>query len=291
GATLAVKAGSGNVGIGTTSPLWKLDVNGEIRARDQLLASNNDGAISLTPSLTYSTINAQRNFPGVQPADLLLATNGGNVGIGTTSPDERMHIVGNTIIEAEAGAGFGAPLRVVKEGTGRQIAAFFSNPRDGASEVEIQMGMGTMLPSAWSLKAASGLFSIANIAVFPPALNIRNTGEIGIGTTSPQGKLDVNGSIYQRGSQLHADYVFEPDYKLETIDEHSEFMWQNKHLPAIPEAKVDEKGNEIIEVGAHRKGIVEELEKAHIYIEQLHKRIKTLEEKLAELEKGLNTVR
>jgi len=106
-----------------------------------------------------------------------------------------VHVVGNTIIEAEAGAGFGAPLRVVKEGAGRQLAAFFSNPRDGDSEVEIQMGMGTMLPSAWSLRAASGLFSIANIAVFPPALNIRNTGEIGIGVTSPQQKLDVDGKV------------------------------------------------------------------------------------------------
>jgi len=303
---------SGNIGIGTSEPQEKLHVVGNVRIEGASPAWLNlvggfgeDAGTSLTTMglgvnkweiLRQGTsgdflIRETFPYPPFSGATLTVKAGSGNVGIGTTSPDERMHIVGNTIIEAEAGAGFGAPLRVVKEGTGRQLAAFFSNPRDGASEVEIQMGMGTMLPSAWSLKAASGLFSIANIAVFPPALNIRNTGEVGIGTTSPQGKLDVNGSIYQRGSQLHADYVFEPGYKLETIDEHSEFMWQNKHLPAIPEAKVDEKGNEIIEVGAHRKGIVEELEKAHIYIEQLHHRIKTLEEKMSEIEKRLNTVR
>ena len=38
-----------------------------------------------------------------------------------------------------------------------------------------------------------------------------------------------------------------------------------------------ENGDEIVEVGAHRKGIVEELEKAHIYISQLEKRITKLE--------------
>jgi hypothetical protein len=121
-----------------------------------------------------------------------------------------------------------------------------------------------------------------------PYLTLSNTGKVGIGTTNPRGKLDVNGSIYQRGSQLHADYVFEPDYRLGSIEEHAKYMWENKHLKAIPKAKVDENGYEIIEIGAYRKGIVEELEKAHIYIEQLHKRIKTLEERLAKLESSIN---
>jgi len=56
------------------------------------------------------------------------------------------------------------------------------------------------------------------------------------------------------------------DYDLESIREHADFMWKNKHLAAIPKAKVDENGMEVVEVGSHRKGIVEELEKAHIYI-------------------------
>jgi hypothetical protein len=107
---------------------------------------------------------------------------------------------------------------------------------------------------------------------------------VSIGTTEPQGKLDVNGAIYQRGSQLHADYVFEPDYQLETIKEHAEFMWQNKHLSAIPQSSMDEEGREFVELGTHRKGIVEELEKAHIYIEQLHTKINAMEESIKIME-------
>jgi len=112
---------------------------------------------------------------------------------------------------------------------------------------------------------------------------IKDDGKVGIGTEAPQGMLDVDGEIYQRGSSLHADYVFDDKYKLESIEEHSEFMWKNKHLTAIPGATTDESGNEIIKVGAHRKGIVEELEKAHIYIDMLNSSNKDLEKKNDEL--------
>ncbi len=100
----------------------------------------------------------------------------------------------------------------------------------------------------------------------------------------PGGTLDVDGTIFVSNSQVHPDYVFEPDYELETIEEHAEFMWKNKHLPAVAPAQYDENGKRVIELGASSAEILEELEKAHIYIEQLHKQLETLEERLAKLE-------
>lgn len=61
-------------------------------------------------------------------------------------------------------------------------------------------------------------------------------------------------------------------------------MWANKHLKATPIAEMDEEGQAVVEVGAHRKDIVEKLEKAHIYIEQLHNRNKELNVKNEALE-------
>jgi hypothetical protein len=130
------------------------------------------------------------------------------------------------------------------------------------------------------------------------AVTVLKNGRVGIGTVSPQGPLDVNGAIYQRGAVLHADYVFEGDYQLESITEHADFMWRNKHLKAIPKMAVDEEGRQIVEVGAHQKGIVEELEKAHIYIQQLNesnqrlfKEIELLKEQNQDLEKRIAQIK
>ena len=173
------------------------------------------------------------------------------VGVGTMSPTEELEV--NGTVKATAFVGDGSGLTIVE--TDPEVGAVDSNyvPRwDGSALVT-----GTIYDDGNS---------------------------VGIGTTSPAGMLDVNGPIYQRGGELHADYVFEADYELESIDEHSEYMWEQKHLPAIPQTERDEKGQEIIEVGGHRRGIVEELEKAHIYIEQLHKRIGELQEQNGRME-------
>jgi hypothetical protein len=114
-------------------------------------------------------------------------------------------------------------------------------------------------------------------------VTVQNGGNFGIGTTSPLGKLDVNGSIFQRGAQLFADYVFESAYSLESIEEHAAFMWNNKHLPAVGARKVDEQGHEIVEIGARMRGLLEELEKAHIYISALSERASLKDAEVARL--------
>lgn len=84
--------------------------------------------------------------------------------------------------------------------------------------------------------------------------------------------INVLGTVSINGS-YHADYVFEPHFDLESIDEHANYMWQEKHLKAIPSAK----SGDNIDLGKRQQNIIEELEKAHIYIEQLNKRLKALE--------------
>ncbi|MEM4134509.1 MAG: hypothetical protein QXV73_04865 [Candidatus Micrarchaeia archaeon] len=108
---------SGNVGIGTTSPLTKLDINDSLDPILRIAAagSNSNVYINLNSRLGGSDRLAQiysdwegglnfKSFSGVSTkfldgSDVNLVIEGsGNVGIGTTSPLEKLDISGNATI-------------------------------------------------------------------------------------------------------------------------------------------------------------------------------------------------
>jgi|GEM_PF-724508 len=99
--------------------------------------------------------------------------------------------------------------------------------------------------------------------------------------------VKVTGRVEVNGLQVHPDYVFEPDYELESIEEHSKYMWAEKHLPAIGAGTYQEDGRSTVDLVGHQFGIVEELEKAHIYIEQLHETVRGLEDELVQRDSRL----
>jgi len=119
-------------------------------------------------------------------------------------------------------------------------------------------------------------------------------GNVGIGTNNPEYKLEVVGSINITGDYLTngikaktADFVFDKDYTLESIEEHAAFMWRNKHLPAVKsQEQLKEQG--VYSMSERREQILEELEKAHIYIEQLNNKIKKLEKQNKQKDQTIN---
>ena len=83
--------------------------------------------------------------------------------------------------------------------------------------------------------------------------------------------VDITGNLVVTGS-ITPDYVFTPEYALESIEAHAAYMWEHRHLPAVGAGQVNAQGQGMVNVGQRSQGMLEELEKAHIYIEQLEER-------------------
>jgi hypothetical protein len=156
-----------------------------------------------------------------------------------------------------------------------------------------QSGAATTSSFVIRANASTGALEIKDAVAAATAIKLRPGGannsivvapevggqaRVGIGKTTPSGTLDVQGTIFLSGAQIHPDFVFEPTYDLESIEEHAQYMWTNKHLPAVGAGEYDENGLARFELGKDHVGLLEELEKAHIYIEQLNAEVKALQE-------------
>lgn len=74
-----------------------------------------------------------------------------------------------------------------------------------------------------------------------------------------------------------ADYVFDPNYNLMSLEEVEKYTKTNKHLPNVPSA--DEITKEGIDVAKVSKMFMEKIEELTLHIIELNKRIKDLEAK------------
>jgi len=135
---------SGNVGIGTTSPATALDVSGDITLSGVVNAG--DGSAS-APSYTFGDdTNTGMFSPAADTiafteggAERMRITSSGNVGIGTTSPSQRLHVNGgvqgnrfiatsnnNSIASAGLYGGIGLTIKNVYSSSSTSYATMIS---------------------------------------------------------------------------------------------------------------------------------------------------------------------
>jgi len=114
------------------------------------------------------------------------------------------------------------------------------------------------------------------------AVNITNTGNVGIGTlTTGTNKLAVEGTIAARRIKVTQattwpDFVFDSTYKLPSLKDINNYVKENKHLPDVPYA---------FEVARDGPDLGEMNRVLLLKVEELTLHLIELEEKLDKLEK------
>lgn len=113
------------------------------------------------------------------------------------------------------------------------------------------------------------------------AMCVRNDGKVGIKTENPQKELDVNGTIRAKEILVTAtgwaDFVFNNDYQLPSLETVENHIKKHKRLPGIPSTSDVEKGG--VNLGDMNVKLLQKIEEMTLYIINLEKRMQEMESK------------
>lgn len=318
GSTTTIFKADGKVGIGTTNPIEQLHTAGNIRADgrnyyfgttqkfygdagsaifmhsnsstvSQLIFRDKEdqeyGRIVGSNDGDYFSIREANAKPFLQSyldsyvrilvsnSEKLRVLNSGRVGIGTSAP--------------------AAQLQVRSDATTELL--YLDNPTDHAvMRLNTTAGKGNYLRFYRDGLSSFWLYnSQANDLQFRPSgstavMVIKDSGNVGIGTTNPGNKLEVNGLIRAKEVRITLsnwpDYVFEDSYQLPTLKEEAQFIKSNGHLSGFL-AEGEMEG--ALTVGDVTKRQQEKLEQVLLHLIEMNEKVEKMETEMTQMQKQI----
>jgi hypothetical protein len=265
-----------SVGIGTTSPIAKLDVNGAQRL---------NGDLTFAADVTAYFIHGPGNGGAIRIRSNIGNANDRNVQLGSIDNNGTWTSFMTVDQTGYVGIGTTAPLTPLDiKLTTNQHVQFVANLNGG-------------------YPGLSGIVCLndANSGYTPLGFFASNYyfggGNVGIGTTDTKGyTFAVNGTTIATSMTVKAyanwpDYVFKPTYRLASLTEVKTYIDQNHHLPNVPSAADVEKNG--LNLGEMNKVLVQKVEELTLYLiekdkeqTELKETIKKLAQRIQVLEKN-----
>jgi hypothetical protein len=266
----------GKIGMGTTTPGYKLDVAGIVNATQFYL----NGQPFSGGSSQWTTSGSNIYY------------NTGNTAIGTTNQLTKRLIVSGNENNGVIGAGSASALEIRNE---------YTSTFNALSELQFSVGAGNNVIGTisgqytnWNSTNNAGgdlLFSTKNStsnSAPQERMRIRYDGTVGIGISNPDPnyKLSVNGKVKAQELYLTTtvwpDKVFEKNYVLMPLKELEKSIQKEKHLPNIPsEKEVIKNGVGVVEIQAK---LLQKIEELTLYVIEQNKKIETLENQNQKIE-------
>lgn len=199
---MLIEGSTGNVGIGTTSPQERLHVDGGGMYISGVGATNDVMLIGFTESTNYDQFaikgvfapaggdNALKFTTDLGGGDILTMKGDGNVGIGTTSPSQKLHVAGNL----------------------RLTGAFYdSNNSAGTSnQILSSTGTGTDWVSLSEITGVDGTGAATQVTYWSDTDTVTGDGNF----TWDGSTLSITGVLEASEKSFVIDHPTKQDYKL-----------------------------------------------------------------------------
>lgn len=238
---------------------------------------------------------------GAAPSNALYIKDNGSIGLNTGIPQADLHLVSNfNAARVRLEERHGTPGRWDLVAGSSAFAAINGDTSQTPFRIQYQapsrllelaangnVGIGTGTPQAPLEISDDETFSFFRITATDAPINqsadvVFTEGPLRtcefryniVDGDGPEMRLNADGDMVLTGTLTTAgptcaagcDAVFEPDYDRLSITEHASEMWEKGYLPAVGPTRPGAPLNVAEKLGA----VLNELEHAHIYIEQVH---------------------